>query len=371
MDACKALPIGGEAVDYLGPVCGHIAAVAGVIALGDLRAIGQNRQIIPFQPVPHIPVLPCGGREQVVLESEGVAGGGKLQFSQRRFRQEAQRQIGLILEQRRIAEAVDLRKIGALLILPIPLNHIFQVQEQVGHRGAFLKAVAVVGVFRAVAQSLHEQGGLDVGRAGEGGHAVVAVQSAVVQGLGVGGLRPVEQGIFLPLLHVADDGSRLFLSPGVVGNGGAGEVQAEADEIGDYLYPGDRQHQHPGAPPLAAVFQPDPGNFLLLCLLRDGLEDVAGQHRQQIQHQKHQIVDKIQGKIQFSIKKGQFDGFRQLVGAGQHPRRQYPRRQNSPGGEGLPQSPCPVGHVQHHEAVQEAEPIGNHVGKVEAMPDIV
>ena len=37
----------------------------------------------------------------------------------------------------------------------------------------------------------------------------------------------------------------------------------------------------------------------------------------------------------------------------------------------IPECPCFVSHIQHYKTEQEAESVGDHVGEVEAVPDIV
>lgn len=62
-------------------------------------------------------------------------------------------------------------------------------------------------------------------------------------------------------------------------------------------------------------------------------------------------------------------GLEQLIGAGQHPRSQRPGDHDLHRAEPPAHQPGAVGHIQHHKAVQEAEPVGDHIGKMEAVPD--
>ena len=55
----------------------------------------------------------------------------------------------------------------------------------------------------------------------------------------------------------------------------------------------------------------------------------------------------------------------------QHSHAQDACQQNFPQGETVFDGPGPVGHIQHHKAEQEAETIGDLVGKMESVPDIV
>ena len=117
--------------------------------------------------------------------------------------------------------------------------------------------------------------------------------------------------------------------------------------------------------------QPNPGNFPGRCSLGSRFRNASRKHGQQVQHQEYQIIDKIQVDIPFPAEKLQGDGLGELIGAGQHRRGQDTCQNNPLGAKGSAQCPGPVGHAQHHKAVQEAEPVRNHVGKVEAVPDIV
>ena len=110
-------------------------------------------------------------------------------------------------------------KVGALLIFSVPFDHIFNAQEQVGYGRCLLVAVTVVGILGAVAQSLHKFRHPNIGGAGKGGNAVVAIDSAVIQGLGVGGFRTVEEGVILPVIdHIADHGSGILRALGIIGH---------------------------------------------------------------------------------------------------------------------------------------------------------
>ena len=187
----------------------------------------------------------------------------------------------------------------------------------------------------------------------------------------MGGLRPEEEVILLPLLHIADDGGGLFRALGIVGNPGARKVQAEADQVGRQLHHHNPQNQGSGTERLLVNLQPDSGNFPGRCSLGSRFRNASRKHGQQVQHQEYQIIDKIQVDIPFPAEKLQGDGLGELIGAGQHRRGQDSCQDNPLGAKGSAQCPGPVGHEQHHKAVQEAEPVGNHVGKVEAVPDIV
>ena len=317
--------------------------------------------------MPDLLVNARGGSEQVVLELERSAAGGKVQFRQRRLRQEAQRQIRGIDQQGRHAEAVHLVKIGAGLVLPVPLNHILDAQKQVRHRGAFLEAVAVIGVLRAVAQRPHELRDFDIGGTGKGGNAVVAVEGTVVQGLGMGGLRPEKEVIVLPLVHIADDGGSVGGSLWIIGHTRTREIQSKAHQRGDQLHAHDGQRQYPNPGTLTVPL----GAGAHFLTLRGSLRhfQLTVEHDGEIQHQKNQIIYKVERDLQRQAAQLQRHGLEQLIGAGQHPRSQRPGDHDLHRAELPAHQPCAVGHVQHHEAVQEAEPIGDHIGKMEAVPD--
>ena len=311
----------------------------------------------------------CG--KQVILELESPLGGAKVQVRQTLFCQKAQGQMGHILQQRRVPEAVDLLEEEASLVFSVPLNHVFEVQEEVRHGRALLKEVAVVGILRPITQGFHELRDLDVCRAGEGRNAVVAVEGAVVQGLGMGGLRPEEGGILFPLFHVANDRGSLFLTLGVVRDVGACKVDAKAHQGADELHPHDGEKQAPGEAPLASPVQTTKGLFLLVPILGHLRKDGTIQGRKQIENQENAVVNDIEGNLQGALPQLQGHGGSHVLAAGQNRGPQGRSCQNMPGLEGPPQEPGPVGHVQHHKAVQEAEAVGNHIGEVEAVPDVV
>ena len=370
MDAHEAVPVGGVGIGHIrtGNAAG-ILAVAGGIALRDVRAVAGDGQILALKLVPDLLVNPRGRGEQIVLELEGSVAGREIQVCQFRLRQKAQRQIRGIDQQGRHTEAVHLVKIGAGLVLPVPLDHILDAQKQVRHRRAFLEAVAVIGVLRTVAQRPHEFRDPDIGGAGEGGNAVVAVEGAVVQGLGMGGLRPEEQVVVLPLVHVADDGGSVGGSLWIIGHTRTREIQSKAHQRGDQLHAHDGQRQNPGSGALAIPF----GAGAHLLTLRNSLRhlQLTVEHDGEIQHQKYQVIYKVEGNLQRQAAQLQRHRLEQRIGAGQHPSRQHPRDHDLHRAEPPAHQPGAVGHVQHHKAVQEAEAVGDHIGKVEAVPDEV
>ena len=60
-----------------------------------------------------------------------------------------------------------------------------------------------------------------------------------------------------------------------------------------------------------------------------------------------------------------------LIGAKENAQGQNAGEKDLPKSELMPCQKCPVCHIQRHEAEQEAEPIGDHVGEVEAVPNVV
>ena len=110
LDAEKAVGFRREAVGQVALIHGAVVlAVALTVFLKDVDAVAKNPEIL-----------------QPVLEIEAVVCDVKLQIGKLGVRQEAQGQIGLIFQQHRIAESVDLREIGAGFVLSVPLQHIFQ-----------------------------------------------------------------------------------------------------------------------------------------------------------------------------------------------------------------------------------------------------
>ena len=259
---------------------------------------------------------------------------------------------------------------GARQVPPVPVHQVFEVQQEIGHRRAFLIAVAIVGVLGSIAKGLHELRHLDIGGACKGGNAVVAVEGIVVEGLGMGDLRPVE-GLLFPLFQVAEHGGRCLGALGVVGNPGAREVQAEGQQVTGHFQNHQHQHRQPGMNPEAALEIPRPAHILFFRLLRKLYLPLAIEQRPGKGQQEAKIIDKIYMELQGHPKKLHALDRQGIIGAAQQGPSEQRRRQNVPWGEPPPEKPAPVGHIQEHKAEQEAEPVGNHIGEMEAMPDIV
>ena len=64
-------------------------------------------------------------------------------------------------------------------------------------------------------------------------------------------------------------------------------------------------------------------------------------------------------------------GRQQLIGAGQKAPRDHSGKDNCKRLEFTPQGPRPIGHEKQNEAVEETEPVGNHIGEVESVPNII
>lgn len=81
VDAHKAVPVGGVGISHVraGNTVG-ILAVAGGIAFRDVRTVAGDGQILALKLVPDLLVNARGSSEQVVLELERSAAGGKVQF---------------------------------------------------------------------------------------------------------------------------------------------------------------------------------------------------------------------------------------------------------------------------------------------------
>ena len=272
--------IAGVGAGGIAAGAGHGLAGQGGIGCGEGGAV---------LPVPHEVGAAGGFGKQMVLETETVRRGGKIHRCQLGLGQKAQGQISVVFQQGHSAIAVDIVEVG-VAFHRFAFDHILQIEKQVGNRGAFLKAVAVVAVLGAVAQGLHEFRHLYIGGAGEGGDAVVAVQRAIVEGLGMGGFCPVEQVVVF--VHVADHGGGVFTASGVE-DGAApaqlcpGEIHAEVDQIHDQFQGHDAAQSIADIPPLTdACFQV---NLLLGAVGVDWrrFAELAVQKHAEIQKQEH------------------------------------------------------------------------------------
>ena len=253
---------------------------------------------------------------------------------------------------------MKIRKIRVGFHSALALDHILETQEQIGDRGAFLKAVTVVGVFCAISQLAHKLRHIHIGGAGKGGNAVVVVKGTVVQGLGVGSLSPEEQLVPFPLMHIADHRGGVFLASGVEGSGSAGEMGAEVNEIQHHLQGDHHTKKTFALLLLGSHFSLIDTHLLLVVHLGRLAEGVGIDQNEQIQQHKRAVV-------------GQVHGVEPIVCAKQKPDSQNTGAENLPEPERIPLQIGPVSHVKHHKAVQEAEPVGDHIGKVEAVPNVV
>ena len=185
---------------------------------------------------------------------------------------------------------VYIGKVGAPSVPAVPFDHIFQAQEQVRHRRAFLEAVAVIGVFRAIAQRTHKLRYLYIGRAGKCGNTVIAIQCTIVERLGVGGFCPVKQGILLPLVHIANHGLRRIGSLGIVLYAGTGEIQSECHQCSDQLYEHYADHHDPRRCPALTSKYPYLLKLLLIRIPGKACPKLTIKQRRNIQSQESPII---------------------------------------------------------------------------------
>ena len=109
-----------------------IGTVAAGIPVGNGHILAGDLQGAAGEGVPHIPGnTRCSGKDPV-LKAEYTAV-LKAHLCQLPLRQEGQGQVGGVLIEIGVAVMVDIVKIGALLILAVPVQHIFQSQEQIGY----------------------------------------------------------------------------------------------------------------------------------------------------------------------------------------------------------------------------------------------
>ena len=332
-------------------------AVTPLIIDGQINAF--NGEIFLSQDVPHITFHTGGSGQQRILELETIVIDIELQFCQFRFGHKAKGQIIAVFQQDRIAKMIDLFKNRAFLVLSLPFNGVFQVQEQVGYRRGLLMAIPVIGVLRAIAKGLHKLRNFYIRRTGKCGNAVVTIEGAVIQCLGVGRFCPVKEAFAcFPFLHIADNRSRIGGTSGIIGYAGTIKMHAKADEITNNLDSHHRKQQHGGK--LTAT-----GNrsFMLLyhLLIRifRKLSDTAAVNKHAcIKRKKTKAVQQEHPVFQF-------------LGAGKDTQAQRRPNQNLPDLETAAQQPRTVGHIQQHKAEQEAEPVRDHVCKMKTVPDIV
>ena len=77
-----------------------------------------------------------------------------------------------------------------------------------------------------------------------------------------------------------------------------------------------------------------------------------------IQQQEYAVVYQIQRIVPIFV-------------AEQNANRKNSAHKNLPPTDTVAKQVCPISHNQQHKAKQEAEPVVDHIGEVEAVPDIV
>lgn len=293
VDAGKASPVGSKAEYHSAALyAGFIAGVAGIAAAEQCCRVRRDFHELTGELCPDITLNSGGQLQKPVLEIEGISCGLEVQRAQGGICEETQWQIGLVLQKRYSAIAVDLLEERILLHKSVPLNHIFKAQEQVGNRAAFFKAIAVVCVFCTVAQVLHKFGNLYICGAGEGGNSVIAVQCAIIQRLRMGDFCAVEQIVFL-FLHITNEIFGVGGALGIICDCGVGEIHTEIDDIKDDLKGSDHTQTH--IPDALTEFQKICAVVdLFLCgVFRGFLLKHGEEYGSKIQHQEHQVISDI------------------------------------------------------------------------------
>ena len=206
----------------------------------------------------------------------------------------------------------------------------------------------------------------------------------------MGHLRPIEEGVLLPFMHNFNNiGSILPTSGiGVQPHIGKGEADAEVYEI-EHQFQTHRSQQKSGAgaaaqnPVIPACGKGGGSGFLRYGLSPGGIEQ-----EEEIYPQENQIVGNkaAMGGKGADVQKNILQGIRRQeadlagkklckVGEGfaaeKDVQAQDSANDNLPGLELAPQQPGPVSHHQQHKAEEETEAVGNHIGEVEAVPDVV
>ena len=131
------------ALEETDPLRLYLEELASIAVCGDLYTAAAEGG-------PHAGNTGCS-LYQIILKLELVTGNGELQIRQLRIGQEAQGQISIVFQKHHFFEPCYLVEVAVFFHPSVPFQHIFKVQKQVGNRGAFLKAVAVVGVLGCIA----------------------------------------------------------------------------------------------------------------------------------------------------------------------------------------------------------------------------
>ena len=224
---------------------------------------------------------------------------------------------------------------------PAAVDDIFEVQKQIREGVRLLIDVAVAAHARRQTDALQELGDAAVCGGGEGADAVIAEERPLVEGVLQGDLgAPEIDGPLLPLLHLGDQGLDLGVFPGVeLSAGGTGRLNA--------LYGGEAGFaQDPNAQ------GPD----------QQGLFDRPGGIEQQ------------QDEAHHGCSEGGDQHDRLPVNVQDLPEDQCARdagKGDPPPADGVQLRIGAAAHIDDREAPQEAEPEGQHIREVEAVPDIV
>ena len=254
----------------------------------------------------------------------------------------AQRHIGPVLQQEDAARPADFLKIGLVHEAAVAVDQIFDAEQEVRKGVGLLVGVAVAARAGGQADALQEGGDAAVRGRGEDAHAVEAEEGALIERVFGGEFgAPEVGGVFLARLHLLDQG---------VGRGGLERV------VGGV-----------GGPDLVhALHRAEAG-------LADH-QDAENPQQQPLAHHAHGEEDQ-QGAEQ-NRRRQRGDEHHQRVAAVfedqiQQPAQREHHQRHAPPAQGVQLRIGAVGHIDQHEAPQEAEPVGKLVREVEAVPDEV
>ena len=223
-------------------------------------------------------------------------------------------------------------------MLAVPVQKIFDAAHGIGEGRGLIVGRAVASRPGGQPQRTGEPGEIHIGRGGEDGHTVVAVEGAVVEGLGGGGFRTPEKLVLRKLPGLVKEALHRFTVLGIDGAGGDADLGHALAEAEHQLAENDGE--------------------------QEGLGDPAALSVQQEEHhhpQQHDTAQDQRQRLHVLLQ----------IGVAQQQARHRENGKQIAGLEVIHQRVGAESHTDQHEAEQEAEAVGQHIGEVEAVPGIV